>query len=116
MALRTTLRRSLIALFATSAVAATGVMAQATPVPHHPRVNEVNQRVDNQQQRIDKGVANGTITGKQAARDEQHDVNIAQRASADEARHDGHLTKRETHNLNRAENRNSRHIRRQRGH
>ena len=54
MALRTTARRSLIALLATSALAATGAVAQATPVPHHPRVNEVNQRIDNQQQRIDK--------------------------------------------------------------
>ncbi len=116
MALRTTVRRSLIALLAASALAATGAMAQATPVPHHPRVNEVNKRVDNQQQRIDKGVANGTITPKQAARDEKHDANIAQRASADEARHNGHLTKKETAHLNRAENRNSRHIRKQRRH
>ncbi|AND67727.1 hypothetical protein ATSB10_02730 [Dyella thiooxydans] len=116
MSLRTTLCRSLIALLATSALAATGVMAQTAPVPHHPRVNEVNKRVDHQQQRIDKGVANGTITGKQAARDEKHDANIAQRASADEAKHNGHLTKKETRRLNRSENRNSRHIRKQRRH
>ena len=37
-------------------------------------------------------------------------------ASADEARHNGHLTKKETAHLNRAENRNSRHIRKQRRH
>lgn len=85
-------------------------------MPHHPRVNEVNKHVDNQRKRIDKGVANGTITPKQAARDEQHNANIAQRASADEAHHNGHLTKKETRNLNRAENRNSRHIRKQRRH
>ena len=117
MALRTTVRRSLIALLATGTLAvATGAAAQTTPVPDHPRVNEVNKRIDNQQQRIDKGVANGTITPKQAARDEKHDANIAQRASADEARHNGHLTKKETAHLNRAENRNSRHIRKQRRH
>ncbi|MDE1963466.1 MAG: hypothetical protein KGI42_06100 [Xanthomonadaceae bacterium] len=116
MDFRTTLRRSLIALLATSALAATGVMAQTGTVPHHPRVNEVNKRIDNQQQRIDKGVANGTITGKQAIRDQQHAGNIAQRASADEARHNGHLTRKETRHLNRAENRNSRHIRKQRRH
>ena len=116
MTVRNTLRRHLIAALASTAFAATGAMAQTTPVPNHPRVNEVNQRVDNQQQRIDKGEANGTINGKQAARDEQHDANIAQRASADEARHNGHLTKPETRRLNRSENRNSRHIRRQRKH
>lgn len=116
MTLKTTLRRSLIALLATSALVATGAMAQTAPVPHHPRVNEVNKRIDHQQQRIDKGVANGTVNAKQAARDEKHDANIAQRASADEAKHNGHLTKAETHRLNRAENRNSRHIHRQRKH
>ncbi len=116
MTLNRTLRHSLIALLATGALAATGAAAQASPVPHHPRVNEVNQRVDKQQHRIDKGVANGAITSKQAARDEKHDANIAQRASADEARHNGHLTRKETRRLNRSENRNSRPIRKQRRH
>ncbi|WP_447738652.1 hypothetical protein [Rhodanobacter soli] len=94
--------------------AATGAVAQTTPVPAHPRVNEVNKRIDNQQQRIDKGVANGTVTPQQAARDERRDAHIAQRESADEAKHNGHLTRAETRRLNRAENRNSRAIHRQR--
>lgn len=116
MTLNRSLSHSLLTLLAIGALAAaTGAAAQDT-VPHHPHVNEVNKRVDNQQQRIDKGVANGTITGKQALHDEQHDANIAQRASADEARHNGHLTKKETRHLNRAENHNSRHIRKQRRH
>jgi hypothetical protein len=88
------------------------VLAQAaqTDVPGHPRVNEVNNRLDNQQNRIDQGVANGTMSQKQAARDETHDAHIARRESVDEAKHDGHLTKTEQHHLNRAENRDSRHI------
>jgi len=49
-------------------------MAMAQSVPDHPRVNEVNQRLDNQQARINQGLANGTMTGKQAARDEAHDA------------------------------------------
>jgi hypothetical protein len=108
----TTFRLGLIAL----AVSLACGSAMAQSVPGHPRVNEVNQRVNNQQTRTSKGVANGTVTAAQAARDETHDANIAQRASADEARHNGHLTKPETRRLNRAENRNSRHIRRQRRH
>lgn len=84
--------------------------ARAQDVPDHPRVNEVNQRLDNQQQRIDKGLANGTMSGKQAARDEAHDANIARRESVDEAKHGGHLTKGEQNRLNRSLNRNSRHI------
>ena len=88
-------------------------MATAQTVPDHPRVNEVNQRLDNQQARINQGLANGTMTGKQAARDEAHDANIAKRESVDEAKHNGHLTKGETRRLNRSENRNSRRIYRQ---
>jgi hypothetical protein len=85
----------------------------AQEVPDHPRVNEVNQRLDNQQARIDQGLKNGTMTGKQAARDEQHDANIAKRESVDEAKHDGHLTKGEQNRLNHSENKNSRAIYRQ---
>lgn len=88
-------------------------MAQTAPVPDHPRENEVNQRLDNQQARIDQGLAKGTMTGQQAARDERHDANIAQREAVDESKHNGHITKGEQRRLNRSENRNSRHIYRQ---
>ena len=88
-------------------------LATAQDVPDHPRVNEVNQRLDNQQARINQGLANGTMTGKEAARDEAHDANIAKRESVDEAKHDGHLTKAEQNRLNKSENKNSRRIYRQ---
>jgi len=111
------LRSSLIGLAATTVLASGVAMAQSTTqdnVPGHPRVNEVNQRLDNQQQRIQNGVADGQINARQAARDEKHDANIAQRESADEARHDGHLTKGEQERLNHSENHNSRRIHTQR--
>jgi hypothetical protein len=85
-------------------------LGMAQTVPDHPRVNEVNQRLDNQQARINQGLANGTMTGKQAARDEAHDANIAKRESVDEAKHNGHLTKGEQQRLNKSENKNSRRI------
>ena len=88
-------------------------LAMAQDVPDHPRVNEVNQRLDNQQARINQGLANGTMTGKEAARDESHDANSAKRESVDEAKHDGHLTKAEQNRLNKSENKNSRRIYRQ---
>jgi hypothetical protein len=88
-------------------------LASAQTVPDHPRVNEVNQRLDNQQARINQGLAGGTMTNKEAARDEKHDANIAKRESVDEAKHNGHLTKGEQNRLNRSENRNSRRIYRQ---
>lgn len=106
--------QSKVLIFAGLCCAVLGSSAAiAQTVPDHPRVNEVNQRLDNQQARINQGLANGTMTGKQAARDEAHDTNIAKRESADEAKHDGHLTKGEQRRLNRSENRNSRKIYRQ---
>lgn len=107
-------RLALLVLVAPSAMLVGTAQAQSTDVPGHPRVNEVNHRLDRQQHRIDAGVANGTITPGQAARDERRDAAIAQRASVDEARHGGHLTAGETRRLNHAENRNSRAIHRQR--
>lgn len=114
--MKTFARLALLVLVAPSALLfAAAACAQSTPpVPGHPRVNEVNRRLDNQQHRIDAGVANGTITPTQAARDERRESAIAQRASVDEARHGGHLTAGETRRLNRAENRTSHAIHRQR--
>ncbi len=110
------IRTGWLCLVACSAFVGFNAMAQGAGVPGHPRVNEVNHRIDHQQDRMQKGIANGSITARQAANDERRDANIAQRASADEARHNGHLTRREDRHLNRAENRNSRRIRRQRAH
>ncbi|MEO8999132.1 MAG: hypothetical protein ABI227_02890 [Rhodanobacter sp.] len=72
MKTHSTFRLGMIALAACAALACGTAMAQAASsdkVPGHPRVNEVNQRIDNQQARTQAGLANGTITGKQAARD-----------------------------------------------
>ncbi|HKT27856.1 hypothetical protein [Dyella sp.] len=92
------------------AAMASGTVFAQTDVPNHPRVNEVNNRLENQQDRINNGLKNGTMTQAQAAHDEKHDANIARRESADEAKHNGHLTKQEQRNLNRAENHNSKRI------
>ncbi|WP_286042669.1 hypothetical protein [Rhodanobacter thiooxydans] len=61
-----------------------------------------------------KGVADGTLTARQATNDERRDANIILRESTDEAKHNGHLTRAETRRLNHAENRNSCAIHRQR--
>jgi hypothetical protein len=102
--------KAIVIGLAIGAAMASGVLLAQTDVPGHPRVNEVNHRLQNQQTRIQNGVKNGTMTHAQAARDERHDASIARRESIDQAKHNGHLTKQEQHNLNRAENRDSRHI------
>lgn len=83
-------------LVASSSVA----MADATPV--------VDQRQENQEARIDQGQASGELTHREARRLEagqEHVENMEDRAQAD-----GNVTARERARLQRAENRNSRRI------
>jgi hypothetical protein len=105
---------SILGVIACAVIASSAALAQDPTVPGHPRINEVNQRLDNQQNRIDHGVADGQINAKQEARDDKHLSNVEQRESRDEAKHGGHLTKNEQRNLNRSLNRNSNRIHRQR--
>lgn len=85
---------------------ASSTMAQE-PDPGHPRVNEVDQRLQNQQNRVDNGVANGQLNARQTAHDTAVDNRVARQLSADEAKHGGHITKAEDAHLNRELNRNS---------
>ena len=80
--------------------------------PGHPRVNEVNKREGNQQKRIGNGVANGTLTSKQATHLEKRETAVQNREKADMAAHNGHLTKAEQRGINRQQNRISRSIKR----
>lgn len=61
-----------VALVSVSVGSARVVMAQqaAGADPGHPRINEVEQRIQNQQDRVDQGVSDGQINAKQAARDD----------------------------------------------
>src|SRR5579863_6235433 len=78
--------------------------------PGHPRVNEVNTREQNQQDRIANGVQNGTMTPGQASRVENREQNIENQEKADMAAHNGHLTKGEQKQLNKEQNRTSKQI------
>jgi hypothetical protein len=104
------------ALLASGTLASAGVMAQtADPtVPGHPRVNEVDQRIENQQQRIDNGVKDGQINAKQEMRDENKLNKVSNELSTDEAKNGGHITKAEQTKMNKQLNHNSRRIHRQR--
>jgi hypothetical protein len=86
----------------------------AEEVPGHPRISQVDSRLERQQQRIDNGVKDNQINAQQTANDEKRDPRVAQQLSKDEAEHDGHITKYEQKRLNRELNRNSRKIHRQR--
>jgi hypothetical protein len=78
--------------------------------PGHPRVNQVNRREGRQQQRIAKGIQNGSLNSRQAAHLEKRETRLQNREKSDMAKHNGHLTKAEQKGLNRRENRISRSI------
>jgi hypothetical protein len=78
--------------------------------PGHPRVNEVNAREANQQNRIANGVKNGTLSPGQASHLENREQHIENQEKADMAAHNGHLTKQEQRQLNREQNRTSKQI------
>ncbi len=91
------------------------VMAQTTTAdPGHPRINEVEQCIQNKQDRVDKGVSDGQINSKQAARDDAKVAREQASLNQDEAKNGGHITKAEQRNLNRRLNRGRRQIHRQR--
>ena len=78
--------------------------------PGHPRVNQVDNRLENQKDRIQQGVKNGTLTKQEARQMWNHDRRIANQERKDMAANGGHLTKQEQHQLNRELNKNSKQI------
>ena len=77
----------------------------------HPRRNEVNTRVDNQRERINQGLKNGTLTGQEAKQLRANDRAIKQQEHADVKANGGYLTGAQQKQLNQEENANSQLIR-----
>lgn len=73
--------------------------------PGHPRVNEVNQREENQQKRIANGINNGTMNPAETANVEKREASVQKQEQNDMAKHNGHLTKVEQRHLNQRQNR-----------
>jgi hypothetical protein len=78
--------------------------------PGHPRVNQVNQRETNQQNRIANGVKNGQLTPRQTARLERGEQRLQNNEKKEMAKDNGHLTKQDQRQLNRESNRMSKRI------
>ena len=81
---------------------------------NHPRRAEVNQRLANQNARINAGVRDGSLTPHEAHKLRREDRTIRAEERAMAAEHNGHITKGEQRMLNRQENRTSRQIYRER--
>jgi hypothetical protein len=100
-------------MFTGSAIAQTTTTSGAGPGvvdPSHPRVNQVNGRETNQQNRIANGVKNGSLSPKQTSNLENREANVENREKKDMAAHNGHLTKAEQNGINRQQNRISKSI------
>jgi len=78
--------------------------------PGHPRVNQINGRETNQQNRIANGVKNGQLTPGQTARLERGEQRLQNNEKRDMAADNGHLTKADQRQLNRESNRMSNRI------
>jgi hypothetical protein len=78
--------------------------------PGHPRVNEVNAREQNQQNRIANGMKSGQLTSREAGKLERQQQHIVHQEKRDMAKNGGHLTKGEQAKLNREQNRASQNI------
>ena len=93
-------------MFAGSAAAQTSTSGAGPGVvdPGHPRVNEVNQREENQQKRIANGINNGTMSPRETANVEKREASVQKQEQNDMAKHNGHLTKVEQRQLNQRQN------------
>jgi hypothetical protein len=87
----------------------------ATDEKDHPLVNYLDQRDLDQQNRIDEGVAKGTLTSAEAATDQAALTHKESVQDAQEANHNGHLTLGELAHDNHALNRSSNVIATQKG-
>ena len=100
-------------MFTGSAIAQNTTTSGAGPGvvdPGHPRVNQVNGRETNQQNRIANGVKDGSLSPKQTSNLENREANVQSREKKDMAAHNGHLTKAEQNGINRQQNRISKSI------
>ena len=84
--------------------------AMAQNVPGHPGINQIDQRLLNQQRFIDAGVNQRQIGARGAAQDSGLDARVGRQLSRDEARHNGRITGAERRQLNRELDQNSRRI------
>ncbi len=78
--------------------------AEDTWQKNHPRRTQVNQRLANQNKRIDADVKNGTMSKSQAAAAHHEDHQVRQEERDMASQNGGHITKSEQHALNQQEN------------
>lgn len=106
-----------LALIASLAFAPVAIVAQATSAPtttptttktHHDY--DINQRKENQQDRIAQGVKSGQLTSGETSHLEKQESAINKEEHNMRAQDNGHLTKQDRKTLHRQQNQESRRI------
>jgi hypothetical protein len=105
---RTTVTALLISI--SLAGVATSALAETTWEQNHPRRDQVNDRLANQNQRIKTEVAEGEMSKGQAAKLHRDDRQIRGEERAMASQNNGHITRQEQKTLNQQENAVSRKI------
>ena len=105
-----TLFLTLLACSLTALSFAQGPGHQKTNIPNHPRVNQVNHRIDNQEKRINTQRKDGNITKSQAQQDRRNLKAVNQEKRDMRKQDNGHLTKADQKALNQQLNSNSKKI------
>lgn len=108
--MKSILAASIAIMFSATSFAQAGPGHQRTHIAHHPRVNEVNKREDNQEKRITEEKKEGDITKAQAKQDRKNLSSINQEKNDMRKMDKGHLTKADQKALNQQLNTNSKEI------
>jgi hypothetical protein len=83
---------------------ATSALAETTWEQNHPRRDQVNDRLANQNKRIKTEVAEGELSKGQAAKLHKEDHQIRREERLMASQNNGHITKQEQKTLNQQEN------------
>ncbi len=103
------MKKYLILSLATSAIimsSAAFAQEEAVGGPGHPRINQIQNRIDRQEKIVDKAEESGKITAEQADKVDARLSRQEETLKKDAAEHGGHITKKEQSNLNHKLNKN----------
>jgi hypothetical protein len=101
-----------LALIATLTLAPAAIFAQTTttPTPAPAKPATINQRKENQQDRIAQGVKSGQLTAGETAHLEHQEAGINKEERGMRAQDNGKLSKQDRKTLNKQQNQESRRI------
>lgn len=97
------MKKYLILSLATSAIIfSSAAFAQEESIggEGHPRINQVESRIERQENAVDQAEQTGKITAEQADKAESHLSKQKEQLKTDAAKHGGHITKKEQATLN----------------